>query len=273
MNQSTYHHRKMMDKQNLYQLSFYGDVGRMGRAVDEAARDACGDAVAGEGEEDGDGSSIGAGGGSGATPWPSSGSMTHRTAGIVNRKGGVQWQKMRNSTFSYLLHRERGAGAGSAGAAAPPRDGAAWRLRLVHGLPQATYEEYKASPLHFACAARSREVIILLLQAGCEDSPANFYLHSPLLCSHMLDGDQELTEVFQFWSSSRDEQRERLPLWAPRHHSHFPAVFKGLVRALAAALSRGDERELCNDLLLCLIGWMPSDVATLVRWWPKWRAR
>lgn len=255
-----------MDKQNLFQLSFYGDVGQVCRVVDESA-DISDGSVGEQGDDDGDGSRHGAGGGVGATTsWPSSGKMTHRSAQIVNRKGGAQYEKVHNSTFSYLLHRERGANPDSS------RDAGAWRLRLVQGLPHATYDEYRASPLHFACAARNREMIILLLQSGCEDSSANFYLHRPLFCSHMLEGDRELTEMFQFWLSRRNGWQEPGRQWAPRHHSVFPAAFKGLVRALATAMSCGDERKLCTDLLLCVIGWMPSDVATLVRWWPKkWR--
>eukprot|EP01062_Namystynia_karyoxenos_P004499 TRINITY_DN11598_c0_g1_i1.p2 TRINITY_DN11598_c0_g1~~TRINITY_DN11598_c0_g1_i1.p2 ORF type:complete len:289 (+),score=60.36 TRINITY_DN11598_c0_g1_i1:390-1256(+) len=265
---STYHSRRQMDRDNLYQLSYYGEVKRtcsLLDAPDHAADVGTGELFVGE-DDDGDGYNRGAGGGSvphRSSPGRSNQRESERLAAserLVKSRGGAHWEVVRSSSFAYLLHHERVDGA--------PR----WRLRLVQGLPGFTYEEYKATPLHFACAGRHREEIILLLQNGSKDCVANFYLHTPMLCSSMLEGDARLQELFAFW-----QRPPALSAWAPAHHKCFPAAFQTAVRAVVAALGRVRNRPsehtlLCNDLLLAVIGWVPSDVATLVRWWPKHRA-
>eukprot|EP00755_Sulcionema_specki_P012322 Sspe_Gene.51112::Locus_28397_Transcript_2_3_Confidence_0.333_Length_989::g.51112::m.51112 len=195
---TTYHNRRNLNKQNVFQLSFYGENKDLCEMVGQAH--CSGDAsLCGEGEDDGDGNSRDAGG------------KREGVLRLVNQKGGALWEQKKGHPCSaaYLLHLEN-------------RETPSWKLRLVQGLTVEKYEKYGASPLHFACAARNREGIIFLLQTGSRDSPAHFYQHTSLMCSQMLTDRPDLQELFAFWSSSN-------PQWGPDRHHLFPKLFRKVV--------------------------------------------
>jgi len=250
----------MMDKRNLFQLAFYGDLRRICDVL--AGEDGFGDGLElGGDDEGGDGHNRGAGGGSaGARSSPGRGQAEDNKARLANMRGGAHYERGRGTSYSYLLREEKTPGG------EPP----VWRLRLVQGLPDATYEEFKATPLHFSCAAKHREGIIALLQAGAKDQTANFYQHASLSCYEMLVGAAKLQTVFDYWARGPSAK-----VWTPKNHDMFPTRFKAAVRATVLALSvdtaADDKRCLFHDLLISVIGWVPTDVVTLAQWWPSSR--
>eukprot|EP01065_Artemidia_motanka_P045825 TRINITY_DN6810_c0_g2_i1.p1 TRINITY_DN6810_c0_g2~~TRINITY_DN6810_c0_g2_i1.p1 ORF type:complete len:282 (+),score=49.78 TRINITY_DN6810_c0_g2_i1:696-1541(+) len=256
----TYHTRRMMDRQSLHQLSFYGENKRICHLMEHAGT-CCGDDIGELGGDDDDGYNRGAGGGavSKRTSPPTSRQRADEAIRkVVNVKGGVHWERVRNTSISYVLHMEKGPHEGK------PQ----WRLRLVQGLPDATHEEFKLSPLHFACAGRHREIIILLLQKGGKNTTASFYQNAPMCCSAMLGNDQNFQKLFSFWAAPPSEH-----FWRPTHHAVFPEAFKRAAKAVMFALSRvtcpHEKQRLCNDLMLSVVQWLPTDVMTLTQWWPR----
>ena len=207
---STYHDKRKMDYKNIFQLSFYNEVDRICNFVHQCGADDGGE------DDDGDGNNSG-----------DSDSSGHRHGGdkkrikyILNSRGGVSSVTTENSNIenAYLLLKSSGGRFSRA----------AWQLRSITGLTSSKYEKYGASPLHFACASRARESIILLLQNGCEDFRATFYGSSSLSGYEMIQSDEELRDVYSFWKSQNT-------LWSRESHKLFTQTFRRVAKVFMMA--------------------------------------
>eukprot|EP01060_Flectonema_neradi_P001999 TRINITY_DN1120_c3_g1_i1.p1 TRINITY_DN1120_c3_g1~~TRINITY_DN1120_c3_g1_i1.p1 ORF type:complete len:277 (+),score=41.90 TRINITY_DN1120_c3_g1_i1:72-833(+) len=241
---STYHDKRKMDHKNIYQLSFYNEVDRICNFV----RHQCAADDGGE-DDDGDGSSNSSGDGY------NYGGHRHsedkeRIRSMLNTRGGVSSVTTENSNIenAYLLLKSNGSRF------SPP----SWQLRSITGLTSSKYEKYGASPLHFACASRSRESMILLLQNGCEDFRATFYGSTSLSGYDMIQNDDDLKSDYSFWISQNT-------LWSRDSHKHFTSNFRRLVD-LFMKVNDKSRNWLCNDLSMEVISWIPTDVVLLNEW-------
>ncbi|KAJ9447300.1 hypothetical protein DIPPA_11527 [Diplonema papillatum] len=250
MSHTTYHNRKKMDYDNIHQLAFYGEVKRICSTI--SSLESCeeggqGQAIQGD-CDDSDGNRQ-------ELPDSRSNRRKHSVAAervreLVNKKGGVQLSNPSPedvSSVGYLMRFEKGK---------------TWKLRGILGITVEKYESFAVSPLHFACAGKSRESIILLAQSGSVDYTAPFFNYSNMSCKDMLRNDPHLLATLEYWMTPS-------PIWRPSEHHLFTDVFRSIVSVLFAANAKLADSGLCDDLIGQVAQWVPSSVYVQSRWWPE----